>query len=310
MSLNKHISLYVMRHSGSRVQRIVLPRPLLLLAGLLLLVGLAAVGYGVHDYRRLQAAAQAMADIEKQAVEQHDTIVSQRAQIRNFALEINRMKARMVALNNFEDKIRIIANIDRPAGEENQFGIGGSLPEDLATAIDSPRDHTGLMRDMHQQMGQLQQAALQQKDSLRSLLDALESQRHFLAATPAIKPAKGWISSSFGYRKSPFTGQREFHKGLDIANQRGTSILATADGVVKYVGRKGLLGNILTIDHGHGMLTRYAHLDKALKKAGDRVKRGDVIAEMGNTGRSTGTHVHYEVHLNGVPVNPRKYILN
>jgi murein DD-endopeptidase MepM/ murein hydrolase activator NlpD len=135
-----------------------------------------------------------------------------------------------------------------------------------------------------------------------------------LASTPAIRPlsgdAKSWVTSRFGYRKSPFTGRREFHKGLDIASRKGTPILATADGVVTFAGKKGLLGMTIVIDHGHGMKTRYGHNHELLKKRGDKVKRWEPIALMGSSGRSTGPHTHYEVHLNGIPVNPEKYILN
>ena len=99
-------------------------------------------------------------------------------------------------------------------------------------------------------------------------------------------------------------------EGYDIASRQGTPLLATADGVVTYAGKKGLYGNFIVIDHGHGMITRYGHCHKLLKKRGDKVKRWDTIALMGSTGRSTGPHTHYEVHLNGIPVNPEKYILN
>jgi murein DD-endopeptidase MepM/ murein hydrolase activator NlpD len=118
------------------------------------------------------------------------------------------------------------------------------------------------------------------------------------------------MTSRFGYRKSPFTGRRELHKGLDIASRKGTPILATANGVVTFAGKKGLLGLTIVIDHGHGMKTRYGHNHKLLKKRGDKVKRWEPVALMGSTGRSTGPHTHYEVHLNGIPVNPEKYILN
>ena len=100
------------------------------------------------------------------------------------------------------------------------------------------------------------------------------------------------------------------HKGVDIAARRGTPVKATADGKVTFSGSKGLLGKTVIIDHGHGIVTRYGHLNEILKKRGDEVKRGDVIGEVGSTGRTTGSHLHYEVHLNGVPVNPVKYILN
>jgi murein DD-endopeptidase MepM/ murein hydrolase activator NlpD len=109
---------------------------------------------------------------------------------------------------------------------------------------------------------------------------------------------------------SPFTGRRQFHRGLDIASHSGTPIISPADGVVTFTGRKGLMGNMLTLEHGYGMVTRYGHLKKILKKRGERVKRGETIALVGNTGRSTGPHLHYEVRLNGVAVNPTKYFLN
>ena len=120
----------------------------------------------------------------------------------------------------------------------------------------------------------------------------------------------GWTTSSFGYRISPFTGRREFHKGFDIANRKGTPIISTADGMIAFAGPKGLLGNMVAIDHGHGMVTRYGHIHEIIKKRGERVKRGETIALVGNTGRSTGPHLHYEVRLNGVAVNPVNYFLN
>lgn len=166
------------------------------------------------------------------------------------------------------------------------------------------------MREMHRKVDALDRASQRQENSFSTLLDKLEGQRTLLGSTPAIRPANGWTTSRFGHRVSPFTGRKEFHKGVDIANRKGTAILSTANGIVAYAGNKGTMGNVLVIDHGHGMITRYAHLSEVLKKQSEKVKRGDIIAQMGNSGRSTGPHLHYEVHLNGVPVNPEQYILN
>jgi murein DD-endopeptidase MepM/ murein hydrolase activator NlpD len=184
------------------------------------------------------------------------------------------------------------------------------LPEDIDARIPLTEEHNSLMREMHEQIEILQEASNFQQEGLQSLMESLQDQQNVLAATPAIRPTSGWTTSNFGYRISPFTGRREFHKGFDIANREGAPILATADGVVTFVGNKGLLGKTVVIDHGHGFVTRYGHCKEFLKKRGDKVKRWEPIAKIGNTGRSTGPHVHYEVHFNGVPINPQKYILN
>ena len=159
-------------------------------------------------------------------------------------------------------------------------------------------------------MDQLSEASVVQNQAFEQVYSYLQDQKSLLASTPAIRPTTGWISSGFGYRKSPFTGLKEFHRGLDIATREGTPIIAPADGIIVFTGKKGGLGRVVVIDHGRGIITRYAHLQKSLLKRGSHVKRGDKIALVGNTGRSTAPHLHYEVHLNGIPVNPAKYILN
>ena len=118
------------------------------------------------------------------------------------------------------------------------------------------------------------------------------------------------MTSGFAYRRSPFTGRREFHKGLDIANRVGTPIIAPASGVVARTGREGGYGRTIVVNHGYGLSTRYAHLHRILVKPGQLISRGDKIALLGNSGRSTGSHLHYEVRLNSVPVNPSRYILD
>jgi len=127
--------------------------------------------------------------------------------------------------------------------------------------------------------------------------------------TPSGNPTeKGWISSYFGLRKDPFSGKKKMHKGVDIAGQSGSSVYATADGVVISIKKQTGYGKVLEIDHGYGFTTRYAHNKTIAVKSGDLVKRGQTIAYMGSTGRSTGPHVHYEVLRNGRQVNPQRYI--
>lgn len=299
-----------MSNTGSRARQISLPGSVLSFLGVLAVLALGVAGYFIYDYHQLKKVHLTNQLLYQQIEAQKGLIANQNTQIQTFASDINKLKSKIVTLNNFEEKIRVIANLDQRNDQEGLFGVGGSIPEDLSTDIDLLRRQTSLMREMHQQVDQLEVAATGQKDGFSTLLEALEGQKNLLACTPAIKPSKGYLTSRFGYRISPFTGRREMHKGLDIANREGTQIIAPADGTVKFVGRRGLMGKTIQIDHGHGMVTRYGHLKEYFKKRGEAVKRGDIIAEMGNTGRSTGPHLHYEVHLNGVPVNPIKYIIN
>jgi murein DD-endopeptidase MepM/ murein hydrolase activator NlpD len=129
-------------------------------------------------------------------------------------------------------------------------------------------------------------------------------------STPSIRPATGWITSAFGYRTSQFTGYKKMHTGVDIANRIGTPIKAPADGIVTFAGSKAGYGNFVVISHGYGIVTRYGHLSKFYVQVGDRVKRGDRIAALGNTGRSTGPHLHYEVVMNGISHDPELYFMD
>ena len=312
--MRKKISFVILGSSGAPAKQVCTSKTAIHMFGVFVIALLAAVGYIVYDYYNLRVTTTHLQNREVYLSSQLDEIQAQRRQIQEFANEINSLKAKLMALNSFEQKIRIIANIEKTDQSANIFGVGGSIPEDLDAQISLKEKHNSLMRDMHEQIDQLSQASSNQQEALESLLKSLEDQQNLLASTPAIRPVarnvKSWITSRFGYRKSPFTQRRELHKGYDIASRQGTPILSTADGVVTFAGKKGLLGKTVVIDHGHGMVTRYGHCSKLLKKRGDKVKRWETIALMGNTGRSTGPHVHYEVHLNGIPVNPVKYILN
>ena len=308
--MRNKLSFVILSNTGAPAKQICASKASIRFFGVVLLACLFVFGYGIYDYYNLKRATAELQLREATLSSQLNEIKNQRKQIQEFANEIGALKDKLIALNNFEKKIRIIANIEKEADSDNIFGVGGSIPEDLDAQIPLKEKHNSLMREMHDQIQQLDLASASQKGNFESLIKNLQDQQNLLAATPAIRPTRGWMTSKFGYRKSPFTGRREFHKGYDIATKEGNPILATADGVVTFTGRKGLLGNTIIIDHGHGMVTRFAHCKKFLKKRGDKVKRWEKIALVGNTGRSTGPHVHYEVHLNGIPVNPEKYMLN
>jgi murein DD-endopeptidase MepM/ murein hydrolase activator NlpD len=308
--MTKTITFLIASNTGSSLKRITV-------STITLWLGVGALSFGLlffsvlfFDYFQFKKTFFITGGIKQKIFDQDTEIQNQRKQIQMYANEINLLKTKLVDLNNFEQKIRIIANIENTLEQSSIFGVGGAAPEDLDLNIALEKNHSSLLREMHEQVTQFKEISVKQKKGFESLLEYLDDQKNLLASTPAVTPTYGWVTSRFGYRKSPFTGRKEFHKGLDIASKTGTPVIATGDGVVAFTGTDGFLGNAMTIDHGHGIVTRYAHLHQFLKKQGEAVKRGDVIAQVGNTGRSTGPHLHYDIRMNGISVNPETYILN
>jgi len=191
--------------------------------------------------------------------------------------------------------LRQLANLD-PVTEDIPVAIGG-LAEFESTAV---------VDDIQRQINQLQVEIELRRQSQEVVRNLLNDQVSLSRATPKGWPTKGWLTSYFGMRKSPFTGRRVMHEGLDIAANVGTPVVATADGVVARVKYSPGYGKMIIIDHGYGYRTVFGHNSKILVKAGQRIKRGDIVAKVGNTGQSTGPHLHYELRLNGVPIDPRK----
>jgi murein DD-endopeptidase MepM/ murein hydrolase activator NlpD len=222
------LSFIIASTSGSPVRQFTFARLGVQIAALLVVGLMVAAGFMVRDYARLRRDAQGREQLQRTLAARETEIVGQRRQIQHFAQQINEMKAELVALNQFEHKVRIIANLESDSDNQGLFGVGGSPPEDLDPRLELEARHDGLVREMHEQAQQLDAATVVQSRKFESLLDALEDKVNLLASTPAIRPAKGWITSSFGHRTSPFTGLKEFHKGLDIANREGSPVKATA----------------------------------------------------------------------------------
>jgi murein DD-endopeptidase MepM/ murein hydrolase activator NlpD len=148
------------------------------------------------------------------------------------------------------------------------------------------------------------------EQSVIDLWESLSERQSLINATPNIKPARGWLTSRFGYRVSPFSGKAAMHAGLDIAAAPGSPVYAPADGVVSFAGYDEGYGKLVSIDHGYGVTTRFGHTSQIYVQVGQKVSKWDVIAAVGNTGRSTGPHLHYEVRINGTPVDPINFILD
>ena len=304
----KKISLIVLGDSDSTLKRYCISHRQLIAvtAGLFFLI--VAVGYGLVQYVAYQSRLAQRDTIDHQLRRQTAEAALQRRQIQQFTDKIKGLKQQMLALNRLETEIRTIANINPQGHLEEVFGVGGSIPEDLNADLAISSEHQRLLKEIHPYVESMDDSYPNRLISHKEVIEALKEEKNFLAHTPSIRPARGRVASRFGYRKSPFSEALEFHKGIDIANPEGTPVMATADGMVSFIGSNRTYGRMMVIDHGFGITTRYAHIDQNLKESGDRVRRGDPIALMGSTGASTGVHLHYEVRLHGVPVNPIPYI--
>ena len=305
-------SIKIWFHTGasSDIKEFSVHKAVVAAVSLIFVCAVCAATYIGYDYYHIKQISFDNQTLNQTLSKQVSEIKSQRSQIQNFAKEIEVLKRQVDNLSKFEDKVRLIADIKQTSNSSGLIGIGGIPKDKLDTDIPLEQKHNHLIREMHQQVNQTNMAAKAQVLDFENLIKKLEKKKSLLASTPSIRPVDGWITSGFGYRTSPFTGRREFHSGLDIANKTGKKIIATANGRVSYAGQKTFIGNLVVIDHGYGKVTRFGHLHKILVKKGQEVKRGDVIGLLGNSGRSTGPHVHYEVKINGTPVNPLNYILN
>lgn len=176
----------------------------------------------------------------------------------------------------------------------------GATLATIAPGLSSPEDTLGLMKELLEGL----------ESRLRLVRSDVDKRNALAAATPSIWPAHGWLTSRTGSRVDPITGGPDTHPGLDISADRGTPIYATADGEVKTASYQGAYGNLVVLDHGFGLETRYGHMSAFNAKVGTRVKRGDLIGRVGSTGRATGPHLHYEVRVNGRVLNPLQLLLN
>ncbi len=299
--MQKKYTVLVLPQDSDRVKSLSFPAVALRALFLVLLIFVFSLSWVVYDYTKLKGELS-----EFNALKAENTY--QKKAIKSLSDKLSDVEDYMAKLKNFDKKLRVIANLDN--NSEEFLGVGGLSPETEASPLSSRVEKERFIRELDTQLDFIKKEALKQEKSFGQLETHLLGQKAILASTPSIWPAKGWLSSGFGKRVSPFTGLKEFHKGLDIANRLGTPIIAPAKGVVTRIGKDRGLGRYIEINHGYGIKTKYGHLAKILVKRGQRVKRGDKIAEMGNTGRSTGPHLHYMVVVNGRYVNPKRYILN
>jgi murein DD-endopeptidase MepM/ murein hydrolase activator NlpD len=235
---------------------------------------------------------------------------TQRSQIHFFSARIEDLEKQLSKLKDFDKRIRIIANLERGQETTPFMGMGGPSPSDIREKLRAEKDEKGLIQQMRSDIERIQSEAMTREESFSELEKLLLTKKDVLTHTPSIWPVMGWVTSGFGFRTNPFTGLTQMHEGIDISNRIGTLVVAPADGIISDIGNDLVYGKIVVISHGFGLVTRYGHLNKVLVKVGQNVKRGDKIAEVGMSGKTTGPHLHYEVRLNGIPANPMRYILN
>jgi murein DD-endopeptidase MepM/ murein hydrolase activator NlpD len=218
------------------------------------------------------------------------------------------LRGQLNQLAEFEGKIRVLADLTPVDATQRKAGVGGGTRPDELTGFKT--DAAKPMQSASLDADQLLREVAFEKNSLAEVAEVLEKRRDVLAHIPSIQPVGGWIFADYGWRRDPVTGGSEFHEGLDIAAQPGTPISAAADGEVTFAGGKSGYGLCVEVDHGYGYLTRYAHCSFIEVSLGDKVRRGQIIALVGATGKATGPHLHYEVHVAGQAVNPIDYILS
>ena len=293
--------MYVPGRAG-QIRRLNFPRRWILRGeAALCVVAVALLALGV-DYVRARQQLTELDYLRGETREQRDQLSEYSQQMADISQDLQR-------ISRFDRKLRVITNLD-PADPLPLPGIGGVEgdlvnPDELDT-LTRDRRH----RSMLDGLGRLSEAASAEAQSLAALIAHLEDQTSRLRATPSVSPTKGWVTSAFGYRTSPFTGNREFHRGLDIAGRPDTPVVAAADGEVRFAGQRRALGRAVSVRHGYGLQSIYGHLAEIHVKPGQNVVRGQQIGSLGSTGRSTGPHLHYQVEVNGTAVNPRNYILD
>lgn len=327
--MNKFYTLMIVPEKTSQVRKLVIPAWAVRVAG----VGAAFAGllafvmFLDYWYVMSQISENRQLKLENRLLRQQAQVYKDRfATVEDTLDRVKTFATRLKVITNIDDPGSLLqslnqrtlpdaaTNIGRPVERATASappGLPSSVPllDDQATSANVEELSRRQTAELDRSFTELARRSSYLEEVLQDEYELLADKKDFLQARPTRRPAPGYFTSGFGLRKSPFGGKLKMHEGLDIANVPGTPIRAPAGGVVTFASVKSGYGETVIINHGYGLETVYGHTEKILVRVGQRVRRGDTIALLGNTGRSTGPHVHYEVRVRGTPVDPLSYIL-
>ncbi len=298
--MDRYFNFMYVREGNAGVRTIRIRRVAALAAGLCLIALLAASVITGVRYAGIRIDSDRMAGLERENEQL-------RVQLVSFKAELDGLKGRMDSNFELQNRARLMASLDPLSEDIWQVGVGGPEPQLLERELNaSDLVFAGLENDLDMLIRQTEL----QKQSYDEIINILEEEASRRDCTPTIRPLKGgFLSSRFGRRMDPFTGRITRHKGVDYFARTGTPVMSSADGVITMAKKNGSMGLTIEVNHGNGFKTRYAHLAKMHVRRGQRIKRGEILGAVGNTGRSTGPHLHYEVIFRKQHRDPLNYII-
>ena len=294
MSSKKFYTIMIVPHAAAKFRRLKISRNFLIGAGIFLgLIFIAGLMFPTYLLRATQLSA------GMQRLTKENSELKKASE--KFDESLADLRSRLAEFEAKATKFAMLAGVEENPAQQmaaggSSFDLKGLSPKASQAVIEAE------INTLRERSGVLQ-------DTFRVLDTAFQKQSLLLSSTPSIYPVHGLLGNGYGWRRDPFTGMRDFHQGLDLVAPIGTQVVAPADGIVTKAGPAGGFGNSVFISHGYGIITRYGHLASYNVKVGQRVKRGDVVATVGTTGRSTGPHLHYELLVHQRNVDPIKYIL-
>ena len=303
--LSKRINFLIEKGSRGKVTQLAIPRWVLLAVAVTFTFLIGFAGLSITSRVTEQVDYDKLVHLE----ENNKLLQTQYEELNE---QVDSLRTLLGLLGKHDLQLRVQANMEVLPKDVRELGVGGEKRKDkelLALEQIKSKQYQDVT-EIATTVDELLRRAKYQKESFLEIEERLKKNKFLRDHTPSIRPCNGWQCSGFGYRIDPFTKRPRMHNGVDISNAPGTPIIATADGVVSYTGVHSGYGLCVKLDHGNEIETFYAHLSSFYVRLGEQVSRGQVIAAMGATGRSTGTHLHYEVRVAGKPVNPLNYILD